>query len=313
MTSETTPLRSTTSVKRGLSTPEDESEQKKNKLSDGQVLDTEADLSDISDLSIMADETHRAGGLAVGSVPSGPQITLKVTDLQAIAEILRDSFQPQLEGMVNTIVDGVLSGLNETIKTLQIENSALRKENQSLKDRVQKLETKMEAAEQYSRRNCLRIAGVPEDEAENTDVYVIDLSRAIDADVTLEDIDRSHRVGPIKDGRKRDIIVKFTSYRARRKLYTARTKTRECGYMGVFINEDLIKSRNKILLKARKMVKAGNLKSAWSSDGTILVRDKEDTKHRIVRESDLVTFGPVPKLKGELEQDASEASGAMVY
>ena len=87
----------------------------------------------------------------------------------------------------------------------------------------------------------------------------------------------------------------------------------EVGYMGVFINEDLIKSRNKILLKARKMVKAGNLKSAWSSDGTILVRDKEDTKHRIVRESDLATFGPVPKLKGELEQGASEASGAMVY
>ena len=45
--------------------------------------------------------------------------------------------------------------------------------------------------------------------------------------------------------------------------------------MGFFINEDLTKSRNKILLKARKMIKEKHLSSVWSSDGTILVRDKE--------------------------------------
>ena len=46
------------------------------------------------------------------------------------------------------------------------------------------------------------------------------------------------------------IIVKFSSYRTRRKLYEARTKTRD-----VYINEDLTKSRSKLLLKARRMVK----------------------------------------------------------
>ena len=51
-------------------------------------------------------------------------------------------------------------------------------------------------------------------------------------------------------------------------------------------------------------------RSSLSSDGTILVRDKEDVKHKIVCENDLAAFGPVPKLKGELEQDASEYSGA---
>ena len=86
--------------------------------------------------------------------------------------------------------------------------------------------------------------------------------------------------------------------------------------MGVFINEDLTKPRNKILLKARKMVKEKHLSSAWSSDGTILVRDKEDTKHRIMCKSDLATFGPVPKLRGELEREAAEREdgmAAMVY
>ena len=60
---------------------------------------------------------------------------------------------------------------------------------------------------------------------------------------------------PKNAGRPRDIIVTFSSYRTRRKLYEARTKTRDGGYRGVYINEDLAKSRSKLLLKARRMVK----------------------------------------------------------
>ena len=32
------------------------------------------------------------------------------------------------------------------------------------------------------------------------------------------------------------------------------------------------------------------------------MRDKDDEKHRIMCESDLAKFGPVPKLKGEIER-----------
>ena len=205
--------------------------------------------------------------------------------------------------MVNTIVSGVVEGLNLTIQSLQ-------KENRGLKARVELLEAKVDAAEQYSRRNCLRIAGVPENQSENTDVYVIDFTRAIDAEVTLDDIERSHRVGKRRDsGRPRDIIVKFSSYRARRKVYGARTKTKDSGYRGVYINEDLTKSRNMLLMKARNMVKTKHIHSAWSSDGTILVRDLADNKHRIISENDLALFGPVPKLRGE--QSTTDSQGIL--
>ena len=49
-------------------------------------------------------------------------------------------------------------------------------------------------------------------------------------------------------GRPRDIIVKFSSYRTRRKVYGARTKTKDNGYRGVYINEDLTKLRNMLLM-----------------------------------------------------------------
>ena len=184
-----------------------------------------------------------------------------------------------------------------TVTKLETQVSDIQKENAELHTRVKALETKADAAEQYSRRNCLRISGVAEDSSENTDVIVIDMARAIDVELSLDEIERSHRVGPVKPGRNRDIIVKFASYRVRRKVYAERVKTKDRGYTGVFINEDLTKPRNQLFLKARKMVKSGLLKSAWSSDGTILVRDLLDSKHRILAEADLAVFGPVPDLK----------------
>ena len=46
--------------------------------------------------------------------------------------------------------------------------------------------------------------------------------------------------------------------------------------------------------KREKWLKNKNLLSSWSSDGTILVSDLNDTVHRIQSEHDLVQFGPVP-------------------
>ena len=125
-------------------------------------------------------------------------ISLKEADLSTIATVIKQSFEPQIKEMISSIVEGVVSGLNSTI-------ASLRQENAELKARIEMLENRAEAAEQYSLRNCLRIAGVPENPSENTDVYVIDLSRAIEAEVNLDDIERSHRVGkPRNAGRPRD-------------------------------------------------------------------------------------------------------------
>ena len=282
-----TPIRSAgISQKRVLSSPEDLVESKKNKV----FAETGSDTSEICDLSTM-DEGHSQ---SVDPKPSSSEnvISLIEADLSTIATVIKQSFEPQIKEMISSIVEGVVSGLNSTI-------ASLRQENAELKARIEMLENRAEAAEQYSRRNCLRIAGVPENPSENTDVYVID-SRAIEAEVSLDDIERSHHVGkPRNAGRPRDIIVKFSSYRTRRKLYEARTKTRDRGYRGVYINEDLTKSRSKLLLKARRMVKNKLLKSAWSSDGNILVHDLRDIKHRISTVDDLAKFGPVPLLNGE--------------
>ena len=85
----------------------------------------------------------------------------------------------------------------------------------------------MTELEQYSRKKTLKIEGIPETNDEDTFDTVLDVCNTLKLDPPMElnDIDNCHRVGksPV-DGRPRAIIVKLSSYRARRRLYDARTK-----------------------------------------------------------------------------------------
>ena len=97
--------------------------------------------------------------------------------------------------------------------------------------KVDELSSDSEKANQYSRRNCLRITGLQEKDNDLIDKVVMDMVKAIDVDVTLDDIDRTHRLcktTPANSAPPRDVIVKFVSYRARQKVHRQRTITLRC-------------------------------------------------------------------------------------
>ena len=163
------------------------------------------------------------------------------------------------------------------------------KTNTSLLSRVAALEKIADQSEQYSRRNNLRISGFKENTGENTDTIIMNMASTIGCDLQINEIDRSHRVGK-PDATKpkhREILVKFTSYRARQKLYTMKKYLKENGYDGVFLNEDLTRTRSKVLFEARKVVKSDRAKGAWSADGNILIKDFDDKVHRLSSVDDL--------------------------
>lgn len=296
-----TPIPSKESKKRELSSPEFDTDNKKNRILSDSLA--ESDISGL-DVDTMASNMETAGldnSNPSGSNPSS-HVTLRDEDLQKIASFMKESFQNQVieitqaslqqsvTELVNSIVSGVLSGLNSKITLLE-------NENRQLQQRIQQLETAADNAEQYSRRNCLRISGVQEAETENTDDIVLNLARSIDVELSISDIDRSHRLGKPGLGsgdtsRPRDIVVKFVSYRSRVKFYKARVLTKTRGYRGVFINEHLTRSRGKLLYQARRLVKSRQLKSAWTSDGVVLVKHLDDTVRRITRETELPTYVP---------------------
>ena len=245
-------------------------------------------------------------------------------DAEEVAAHLKDTMLPEIQNMiqqqiltqqtadikaiVSTAINDAVGQINETlmkeINTVKEENKKLKSENSELsttvidlKERVDKLELTADDSEQYSRRNSIRITGIPEDKdkAEDTDDIVMKLSGDLGVLLSPADIDRSHRVGVPRSGRNRAILVKFATYRARHSLYSKRMDLRKTDeWKNTFINEDLTSRRSKILFKARNYVRAGLLKSCYSSDGRIYMKDKSDKKHLIVRETDLQVFGTLP-------------------
>ena len=79
-----------------------------------------------------------------------------------------------------------------------------------------------------------------------------------------------------------------------KKLYKARTLTKDRNYRGVFINEHLTKARSELLYEARRRVKSKQLKSAWSSDGTILIKFSNETVARISDKNELPELIQLP-------------------
>ena len=115
--------------------------------------------------------------------------------------------------------------------------------------------------EQYSRRVCLRVEGMPlegrETEEDLASKLVKDF-KDIGLDITGDAIERTHRIGPVitdvddfsEETTRQQVIVKFKSWGYRTKVYRARKKSKSYRY-----RVDLTRRRLNLLRKAREMAK----------------------------------------------------------
>ena len=152
----------------------------------------------------------------------------------------------------------------------------------SIKTQMKSMELKLDGHEQHSRRNILRVSGVPESPEEDTTAKVINiLNKKLNRSppISIDDIDRLHCVGKSGGSHPRYILVTFSTYRARQHVYSQKKKLRpktherhELGSMpaeittdddneaedepnnNIYLNEDMIKGRATLLWEARKLV-----------------------------------------------------------
>lgn len=165
------------------------------------------------------------------------------------------------------------------------------------------MEEKVDELEQYSRRNSVRINGVPEAEGESTDKIVKVIGRAFGVDIEDGDIDRSHRVGRSENDEgvkiNRAILVKFSSFVHKRR-FTKEKKTLKdadlsevCPASGnqkpkVFLNDDLTRLRSQVAAKARTLKKNRIIQDTWALDGGIFVRLENGNTKRVTTMKGLV-------------------------
>ena len=230
------------------------------------------------------------------------QYTLQDEDIHKIAAAVKSMMFADLndiKGNVSALeskLSTVLASIDDRLDELKNENVTLKSENEQLKKVNSQLQTSVDSLEQYSRRNSIRITGIAESAKLNTDEVVIDIAKRANIQLDMNDIDRSHRVGPPRSGVNRPILVKFTSYRPKHKIMKSRKDwykhdSKDPILKSIYVNEDLTKCRAKLFSEARTFVKSKLCKKAWTWDGKVFVTDLNDTKHRIDTSADLNKFG----------------------
>ena len=129
--------------------------------------------------------------------------------------------------------------------------SELQKNVNDMSATIESLKGCLDRQEQYSRRNCLLIHGLPESKNENTNELVIDtIKEKMGEEIEQNDIDRSHRLGaPKNDGKKRPIIIKFVRYNTRCRTFKNKKKLKG---KSISVTESLTKKSMEALKKARE-------------------------------------------------------------
>ena len=184
---------------------------------------------------------------------------------------------------------GTLHDLEVSIdeKIEQLKESQQTIENNKVK--VAELTRDLDDLQQYSRRNNIRVFGIPEKPDEETDALVCSIAERIGVGITTQDIDRSHRVGRREpqpsqprppsyasaarsnqstQNPPRPIIVKFISHKA--KLAFIRNRRKLKGSK-VVVAEDLTKKKATLLSQTSRNEKVS---TAWTTDGRIFAMIK---------------------------------------
>ena len=135
---------------------------------------------------------------------------------------------------------------------------------------LKNFETKLDDAEQYSRRSCLRLHSLPypsdgdETAKQCFDKVVKIIDKELDLQVPAHCIDRVHRIGlrTTKDGvTHQAVIIKLSSWEQRVSIYRARKKLKD--YKVVLL--DLTPRRAALLSDAKKIIKDhSNIKYAFA-------------------------------------------------
>ena len=102
-----------------------------------------------------------------------------------------------------------------------------------ISNEIEVLKNSLDRQQQYSRRNCVLIHGIPEQKGEDMDEQALKIIREeLGETVEKSDLDRAHRIGAFKEDKSkcRAIIVKFSRYNVREKVFKNKKKLKGIGY-----------------------------------------------------------------------------------
>ena len=170
-------------------------------------------------------------------------------------------------------------------------------EIKALRDELKKTTSQLNELEQYSRRQCVNISGVPETNNEDVKKLVLELSNVTGAHLELGDVDVAHRVGKHKPGKTRTIIARFATLTKRQAFYDARRALRGARAVpgsqltgevlgNTYISDNLTQQNELLMYQARQLKKKGKLFAAWSDQGRLKVKENQGASTKVFKSTD---------------------------
>lgn len=205
----------------------------------------------------------------------------KIVAEQITSTILSEQFQNRL---IDSLIEKLDRKFNEKIEKIENDVTLLRKEVESLKSANHSLKMKLDAQEQYTRNNNIRIFGLQHEKNEDVLKIVTDLfQNKMNINIDNLDIKNVHRVeakNPSAD-KPPAVLVQFSNVNKRTAILKQRKMLKNTP---VVIREDLTQCRLELLKKA---VGKFSEKKVWSLHGNIYIKSGSVVR-RIDGEMDII-------------------------
>ena len=202
-----------------------------------------------------------------------------------------------------------MSGIETVFSTITTENKALNNTILRLEEKITNFKKTCNELEQYSRRECLEINGIPlppkeRNIKENANELVIKIGDKMGVPVGPEDISVRHRIPTSQkyQGKRSApaIIVKFTRRDTKEMFYLGRKElrgltTKDFGYTdenNIFINESLTEANKELFKATLKVKKDYKYDYIWTTNGKIYLRKDRDSSAILIKKE-----GELDKLK----------------
>ena len=144
----------------------------------------------------------------------------------------------------------------------------------------------LDATQQYLRRDCLEITGIPVIPLDNPTRLVVELSSALDVDLNEQEISTAHRLPATKKVKDR-VIVKFVRRDKRNEIFKQRSKLHgkdtSClpsvaAELGKSIADRPTPYRRRLFGKANLFKNTNKWKYLWTTNGTIHLRQTDSSQ-----------------------------------
>jgi hypothetical protein len=199
-----------------------------------------------------------------------------------LADIVKKAVSEEYAGKVKALEDRVQaleSALSEKVTALEAQ---LRVQKNEFTD--QKAATSQHLLmNNVGKTNNLMVSGLAETADEDTKSLIATLTE--NTDTSMGNFTAT-RVGKVRAGKGRPILVTCQSHWDKRRLYASRLLLRTKGYENTYINEDLTPKQSELFYHTRKAKLQKLIHTSWTDNGTFYIKRIAGAKATMVSSVD---------------------------